>query len=134
MKRENYEIQAKKMNLAYTLYLTKLRNKLFNALKNFYFDNKRKEDEHIFHRFLYLKKSVLRAWANSIPELMDENYEQDKKNNEKIYNFRFHFMCPKIFKDWKGYIQESKEEKLKEMYTQVMWEKAQLWLSELKNE
>jgi hypothetical protein len=40
---------------------------------------------------------------------------------------------PKVMQGWKSFVEEQKEEKLKEMFTQSMWEKAQLWLAEESN-
>lgn len=134
IKSEKQEIESKRMNWAYNQYLMRIERKYFKKLKNIANETAKRENMMAIHRHNYLKKTVINAWQELIPELMDDRYEKDKADDYIVKRFRTWFFGPKILKDWKKYAQAIKEEKLKDLYTQAMWEKAQLWLSESKNE
>lgn len=121
------------MEWAFSHHLRNLKIKYFQELRKLTYKRIEKENEAAHQRFQYLKRNTFMKWVNIIPELLDENYELEKIENQKIFNFRVSCIGRRILEAWKVFVQDSKEEKLKELYTQAMWEKAQLWLSESNN-
>ena len=128
--KEKADLEIKRMNWAYSQYLKHIEYKYFTQLKKFYCNKQKEAEDIVAHRFDYLKRSTLRAWHMLIPELMDDRYELEKREETKINQFRKQFYCPQILREWRAFSQNSKEKKLKQVYTQAMWEKAQQWLSE----
>ncbi|OMJ76974.1 hypothetical protein SteCoe_23521 [Stentor coeruleus] len=133
IKEENRQIEIKRLQWAYGQYCHRLKKRYFNKFIDFYDTRIEREQEIFKQRPRFLIKTVFAKWVDIIPELLDERYEREKEENEIVARFRFNFMVPKVMQGWKSFVEEQKEEKLKEMFTQSMWEKAQLWLAEESN-
>lgn len=133
IKEENIQIEAKRLQWAYGQYSYRLKRRYFNRLLAFYDARIEREQQISKQRSHFLIKIVFAKWADIIPELLDERYEREKEENDIVARFRFNFIMPKVMQGWKSFVEEQKEEKLKEMFTQSMWEKAQLWLAEESN-
>ena len=129
-KSENLKIEEQRFNSARIYHSSQLKRRFFhNFLKLHTNLHKKLSNSRFFYSKTLLKKNF-QSWVESIPIFLDEKYEQEKQDDIKIFNFQRSFWVPKLFSAWVLSTAESKEQKLKDEFTQSMWEKAQLWLSE----
>lgn len=132
-KKESALIEAKREERAYNHYLHALKRLKFDSWVKFLSIKFETYENAYKVRLNYLKRMVLGKWNEIVPELLDERYEREKYEDEKVERFRVNVLGPKVIRAWKDYVEQVQEEKLKEQYANAMWEKAQEWLSEPKS-
>ena len=128
-KKESALVEAKREERAYNHYLHSLKRSKFDSWLKF-LNSKFETYENAYKvRLNYLKRTVLCKWNEIVPELLDERYEREKYEDEKVERFRVNVLGPKVIRAWKDFVEQEQEVKLKEQYANAMWEKAQEWLS-----
>jgi hypothetical protein len=129
-KAASLHLEAIREERSFNHYLFMLKKRKFIKWQDF-LNNKRQLYLQAFKvREKFLKMKVFEKWNDLIPELLDERYEREKEENFKVHRFRLVVIAPKVLKAWKEFVEEQKEEKLKEQFASAMWEKAQEWLSQ----
>lgn len=105
------------------------------------------EQQKIFkQRDDFLTRICFFKWHEVLPKLREKKLVVDKKYDDIVDKFRFVIyinliilvifwilkviLAERAFRSWKIFIQEEKKEKIKKNQKEVMWKKANNWLSE----
>jgi hypothetical protein len=129
-KTEKQQLEQKRLEWAYNHYLHVLKRRFFKVIFDNYYNALQRNNDISNVWAKNLCRRVFEGWTDALGQLLDEKYEREKEENAIVERFRFNSVVPKAITAWKEFVQEAKEEKLKDIYTQALWEKAQLWLSE----